>query len=62
MAWAKAMHGAVAQTDFYLARQVNDILTPWGIVPVRKTAWLRSTKDNTGGRLWRRQLGVGCWV
>jgi hypothetical protein len=58
MARAKAMHRAIAQADFYLARQVDDVLPPWGIVPVRKTARLRSTKDNVGGGMRRCQLGV----
>ena len=58
MARAKAMHRAIAQADFYLARQVDDVLPPWGSVPVGKTARLRSTKDNVGGGMRRRQLGV----
>jgi hypothetical protein len=62
MAWAKAMHRTITQADFYLACQVNDVLTPWSIVPVRKPARLRSTKDNTGGGMWRRQQGMRCWI
>ena len=58
MTRAKAMHRAIAQADFHLARQVNDVLPPRGSVPVGKTARLRSTKDNIGGGMRRRQLRV----
>src|SRR4029453_9447882 len=51
---AKPMHGAISQADFYLPSEIDDVLPPWGIVPVRKTARLCGPKDNPGCGLQRR--------
>ena len=62
MTRAEAVHRAISQPDFHLASQIDDVLPPWGIVPIAKTARFRGPKDNPSRRLQRGQLRVGSQV
>jgi hypothetical protein len=46
MTRAEAVHRPISQADFHFPSEIDDILPPWGIVPVRKTTRLRGPKDN----------------
>ena len=59
VAGPKAVDGTVAQADFCLAGQGDDVLPPWGGVPITQRARRCRTEHDALGTVERGQLGVG---
>src|SRR5215510_185740 len=57
--WPQTVDGAVAQADFCLPRQGDDVLPPGGGMPVTKRAGECRTEHHPLSALERRQLRVG---
>ena len=55
---AVTMHRAVAESYFHFARERDDVLTPWGVMPIAESSWLRLSKRYARCALQRRQVWV----
>jgi hypothetical protein len=59
---AKPVNRSIAQPDFHLPGEGNDVLTPRPAVPVTEVARLSLTKDDAFGAVESSQLWVGFQV
>jgi len=59
MPWTEPVHAAIPEADLRFARQGDNELPPWGIVPIAKMAGLRAAKDHPLCRHERGEFGMG---
>jgi hypothetical protein len=59
MPWAKPVDRAIAQPDFHLAREGNDVLASRAVMPVAEVARLSLPEDDAFSALELGQVGVG---
>jgi hypothetical protein len=62
MPWTEPVHGAITEAELHFARQGDDELPPWGVVPITKMAGLRAAKDNALRSQERGEFGMRCEV
>jgi len=58
MPWTDPVHTAITQAKLRFARQGDDELPPWGIVPIAKMAGLCAAKDHALGRHECSEFGM----
>ena len=59
MPWTDPVHTSVTEAKLCFARQRDDELPPWGIVPIAKTTGLCAAKDDTLRRHERSEFRMG---